>query len=326
MGRYLEQGRVLHGALCLRMEDLHRCFPLMELILEELVVFLVLDLRLVARPERLHGVQRARLDLLDLLRALDLLAILVFRRLLELEVHLDRVAHIVRILLDEALDLVVVREIIIGIAAVEAFLQLDRDGRAAALALALLDRIAAITGRLPARSLLLAGLARLDGHLFADHECRVETDTELTDELLVIDRGIILLRLLQLLEECLRAGLRNRADVVYDFLTAHADAVILDCQRMSILVRYQVDLECLIIAQDIGIGQALEMDLVDRIRCVRDELPQEDLVIRIDGVDHQVQQLLGFGLEFMFLFGHNLCYLSSWYIFALSLALISCEC
>ena len=45
-----EQRRVLDRAFRLRVEDLHRVFPLVELILQELVVFLGLDIALVLRP------------------------------------------------------------------------------------------------------------------------------------------------------------------------------------------------------------------------------------------------------------------------------------
>ena len=53
-GRDLEERRILHRALRLRVENLHRSFPLVELIAEEIVVLLGFDLRLRTRPERLH--------------------------------------------------------------------------------------------------------------------------------------------------------------------------------------------------------------------------------------------------------------------------------
>ena len=102
-GRDLEERRILHRALRLRVENLHRSFPLVELIAEEIVVLLGFDLRLRTRPERLHRVQRAQLRLLDLLRTLDDFALIVARHLLCRHVHADRIAHVVGVLLYEAL-------------------------------------------------------------------------------------------------------------------------------------------------------------------------------------------------------------------------------
>ena len=46
-----------------------------------------------------------------------------------------------------------------------------------------------------------------------------------------------------------------------------------------------------------GVGQRLEAQLVAGVGGVRDQLAQEDLLVAVQGVDHQVQQLLDFGLE-----------------------------
>ena len=185
MRRDGQECRILDRAFGLRVEDLHRVLPLVELMLEELVVLFFLDIRLVLRPERLHGVQRARLDLFDLIGALDLLAFLVLRRLLESEVHLDWVADVVAVLLDEALELIIVREVLLCLLAAELLLEVQRDGRAALIELALLNRVGAVGCGLPLPGLLLACLARHDRHVVGHHEGRVEADTELADHLFV---------------------------------------------------------------------------------------------------------------------------------------------
>ena len=240
-----------------------------------------------------------------ILSAPSILAVLVLRCLLEGEVHLDRVADVVAVLLDEALELVVVREVLLGFLAAERILEVQRDGRAALRLLALLNGVGAVCIRLPLPGLLLACLARHDRHMVRDHEGRVEADAELADHLFVRQVLVLLFRLLELLKESLRAGLRDRADVLDELITVHADAVVGDCQRVLLCIRRQEDLEGLIAFEQAAVCQALEMRFIDCIRCIGDELAQEDLVIRVDGMDHEVEQLLCLRLEFMCFFCHG---------------------
>ena len=115
-------------------------------------------------------------------------------------------------------------------------------------------------------------------------------------------------------EEGLRAGLRNRADVLDELFAVHADAVIGNRQRVLLGIRRQEDLEILIAFEQAAVRQALEMGLVDCIGCIGDELAQEDLVIRVDGVNHEVQQLFRLRLEFMCFFCHGNLPLFIWKI------------
>ena len=128
-GRDLEERRILHRALRLRVENLHRSFPLVELIAEEIVVLLGFDLRLRTRPERLHRVQRAQLRLLDLLRTLDDFSLIVARHLLCRHVHADRIAHVVGVLLYEALEHERIR--VVRLALRELLCEVDRHRRTA---------------------------------------------------------------------------------------------------------------------------------------------------------------------------------------------------
>ena len=43
----------------------------------------------------------------------------------------------------------------------------------------------------------------------------------------------------------------------------------------------------------------LEIELVDRIRGVRDKFAQEDLTIRVDRVDHEIEQFLALSFELL---------------------------
>ncbi len=54
-----------------------------------------------------------------------------------------------------------------------------------------------------------------------------------------------------------------------------------------------------------GMDQALQAQLVQGVGRVREELSEEDVLVGIDRVDDQVQQLAGFGLEFVGFDGHE---------------------
>ena len=47
-----------------------------------------------------------------------------------------------------------------------------------------------------------------------------------------------------------------------------------------------------------GVGEGLEAQLLAGVRGVRDQLAQEDLLVRVQRVNHEPQYLLGLGLEF----------------------------
>ena len=56
LARDEEQCRVIDGPFDAVVEDFHRFFPFVELMLEEFLIFFRFDIRFIARPQRLHGV------------------------------------------------------------------------------------------------------------------------------------------------------------------------------------------------------------------------------------------------------------------------------
>ena len=58
-----------------------------------------------------------------------------------------------------------------------------------------------------------------------------------------------------------------------------------------------MDFQVVLRDADGRVGQALEVALVAGVRCVGDQLTQEDLTVCIDRIDHQVKQLFALGLE-----------------------------
>src|SRR5206468_11535569 len=99
------------------------------------------------------------------------------------------------------------------------------------------------------------------------------------------------------LEELARPGLGDGADIVHDFLTRHADAVVRYREGPRLLVVGDADLEVGVRAVQGVSGKRLEAQLVGSVGGVRNELPQEDLLVAVQGVDHEVEELLDLRLE-----------------------------
>src|SRR6185312_2098812 len=98
-------------------------------------------------------------------------------------------------------------------------------------------------------------------------------------------------------EEFARARARDRADVRHHLLARHADAVVGDADRARRRVHRDADAQVRIRLVQRVVRERLEAQLVGRIRGVRDELAQEDLLVAVQGVHHQLEQLPHLGLE-----------------------------
>jgi hypothetical protein len=137
-----------------------------------------------------------------------------------------------------------------------------------------------------------AGAAGGERDPVGDDEAGIEADAELADEL-----GILLLVAGELAEELLGAGLGDGADVLDHLLAAHADAVVADGDGLGILVHADLDLQFGILLEQGRVGQGLEAQLVGGIAGVGNQFPEEDFLVAVEGMDHQVKQLLHLGLE-----------------------------
>ena len=127
-------------------------------------------------------------------------------------------------------------------------------------------------------------------HLVCHEVCRVETHTELTDHR-DVSAG------LERLHEGLRAGLGDRAEVVDEVGLGHADAAVDEGQRLGLLVGLDLDEEVLLGVQLARVGQRLVADLVEGVAAVGDQLPEEDLLVGVEGVDDERHELRDLGLE-----------------------------
>ena len=247
-----------------------------EVVRERLVeglVLLVLDLALRPRPQRGGMVDRLELA--------GRLAVLLDRQP-------DRERDMVGIALDQLAQAPAVEEFAFVV------LEVQGHGRAAARLVDGFERVVAASARFPAHAFARgrARLARDEGDAVGDDERGIEADAELADQLRVL-AGVTRQRF----EETTRARARDRADVLDHLVAAHADAVVADGQRARVLVPGHLDAKLGIVGGQRGIRQRGEAQLVARIRRIRDEFAQEDLLVRVERVRDEMQDLRDLGLE-----------------------------
>merc|ERR1719487_1089894 len=301
----------LHGEVL----DRQVLLPIIRERLVEGAVLLLRHLLRLAHPDRLllvHQVPLVRhllhllllllllrlvlLDLLDLglVAVLALLVVVVVVVVVVVDLLVDgllgpqrdRVVDELRVLLHQVLEaaLLEVLELVL--------LEVARDLRAAPerLAVGVLPHGERAAGRRLPDVLLVLVVLRRDDHAVGDEVRRVEADAELADH---VDVGARLHRL----HERLGARLRDGAEVGDHLGLRHADARVDDRQRVVRLVRHQADEELGVRVEHRLVGERLVADLVERVRRVRDELAQEDLLVRVEGVDDERHQLVDLRLE-----------------------------
>ena len=196
----IEQGGIADVSLNIVVKVLLRILPVRERVLVKLFVVFLTDLVFVFLPERNHGVERFLFHGID--------GFLVIRGIGNgfFDIHLDRITHIIAVLLYKVADRPLLEEFrvvfLFGI-----ILELQGDLCAGAFLFRLGNRISVLAGRYPAECLIAAGRPCFNGHFFRDHECAVEADAELADN---VDLGSVFLKRFT---EFGRAGTRNCSEV-----------------------------------------------------------------------------------------------------------------
>ena len=267
LGGQVEQGLELGRAFGAVMDLREGVGVVVADVFVELVVLLFRHVAGGLLPDGLHGVEGLFLGRGDLFIAL------VFTLLGAGDVHDNGEADVVGVLTHDAPDFVFLEE------RVHVLAQVEGDIRAAFGAVALFEGVGAGARRGPQHGRRIgSGALGDDGDLVGGHEGGVEADPELADELGV--GGLLVL--LKLLEEAARPGVGDGADVGFDLLGGHADTVVADGEGAGLLVGRDLDLPGLVFADQLLVGQRLKLDAIDRIRCVRDQLAQEDLLLRIE--------------------------------------------
>ncbi len=234
----------------------------------ELHVVLLLQLGRLAGPQRL--------DLVDdvVLVGVDIFAVLPFLFLAED----DRNRHELAVLVQKLLDLTL-RAVVLGGLVVK--VKCDDGASLSLVARPHLElRIAFAGPDDPARSLFPG--KRLDSHFLRDHEGRVESQAEMAYDVLI----------LVLLEELTGGRERDLIDVPVDFLIGHTDTGINDPQRLGLLVKLDAHLKLTKLALEVSVrGDGLH--LLRSVHSVRDQLPKENLVIRIEELLDDREYVLG---------------------------------
>ena len=77
-------------------------------------------------------------------------------------------------------------------------------------------------------------------------------------------------------------------EVMLQLLLAHADTVVADGEQPGLGVGVDGDAEVLPLEPHVFVRQGPVAQLVDGIAGVGDNFPQKDLLVGVDGVDHQV--------------------------------------
>ena len=305
VGRDIEHGLVLHRALGGHVHHAQGILPVAVLLLIKLVVLLRRDLALGPLPQGDHGVEG--LPLVEVLPlGLVVVAGVLGAGLLAglVHEHDDGVVDVVGVFFDQ-LGQAVLLQVLVVVVVLGVLLDVEHDVGASALLPAGGEGVPvrAVGGPLP--RLVGAVGPGGDGDVVGHHEGGVEAHAELAD-----DVGGVLGQLLLELEG---AAAGDGAQVLLQLLLRHADAIVGDGQGAGNLVGGEGNFEVGAVQPHLIVGEGLVGQLVHRVAGVGDQLPQEDLLVGVDGVDHQIQQPLGLGLE-LFLCHDNASCISNGFV------------
>ena len=290
----------LSRPLGLEVDRLERLAPFVGEVSEELGVFLGSDLVLRTQPKRLHGVEHRHLRAVRQGFLLERVP-----RAEQSRLDLDRILDEVGVAPHQAAQHPRVTEVLVVRVVRVAGLEVQADARAQGCVRNVLDRVLARSPRSPARPHALAGTPGLDRDLVRDHEARIETDPELPDQFGHL-RGVRSIAAARHFEEAPSSRTCDRAQARNQLLAAHADSVVDHVQDSLGRLGLQPDGRPVSVRQELRARQGLEAQLVERVGGVRDQLAQEDLLVRVQRVDHEVQQFLDLGLEGERLLGGHL--------------------
>ena len=168
-----------------------------------------------------------------------------------------------------------------------------------------LDGISPVRCRFPLPAFFFTGLTGHQRYLIRYHKSGIKADTELSDQVLIhcIFRGAVLSSsisggLFGLFRQLIRfgqpgqkfsgPGLGDSADIFDDFLFVHTYARICNGQGMFFRVRGQTDFKFFFAFQQFRIGQRRKAQFIHSIAGIGNQLPQKNLMIGIDGMNHQI--------------------------------------
>ncbi len=112
-------------------------------------------------------------------------------------------------------------------------------------------------------------------HLVRHHERRIETKTEMSDDLILI--GLILI----FLNKVRSAGKSNLVDILLHLVRSHTDTIIDKLERLFLRIHDHLNLRLITVRQGIFTHHVQFLQLRDRITSVGDQLPEEDIMVGI---------------------------------------------
>ena len=142
-------------------------------------------------------------------------------------------------------------------------------------------------------------LARVHLHTIGHDKRRVEAHTELANQL-----RILFLVATQALQKGRRARFGDGAEVLDHLIPVHANAVVADRDGVGVLVDVDTDRVIALPFQQAVVGKRRKPELVDCVRGIGNQLTQENLLVAVQRMNHQVQQLAGLGLKTKRFFFH----------------------
>ena len=202
--------------------------------------------------------------------------------------HDDRQADVVGIPLNDRAQPRPIQQVVLALP------QMEHDCSAPGRHLGRLQRVRAPAVGLPADP-FAGGQSRPAGgqlHPVGHDERRVETHAELPDQ-----RCVLPLVAGQRVQEIAGARLGDRADVLDHLGPAHADAIVRHGDRAGAGVVADPDPQLALVVGGFGPGHRFQAQPVDGVRGVGDQFPQEDLLVAVQRVHHQIKDLDDLGLE-----------------------------
>ena len=207
--------------------------------------------------------------------------------------HLNGVANIVGVFADQFRELVLLQKHRI-IFALGVFLDVHDNVGTHAVALSFGNGISVHTGGFPLPSLFFAVLFGRHSDGIRHHERRIKAHAELANNVHIL---VLFILFGHFLAETVRTGRGDHAQIVFQVLLAHTDAVVGDRQGPRFGIGFDLDLEVAPVHPHFVIGQRQIAQFILGIAGVGDQLPQENFLVGVDRVDHQIQQTLGFGFK-----------------------------
>ncbi len=85
--------------------------------------------------------------------------------------------------------------------------------------------------------------------------------------------------------------------MVRQLLARHPEAIILNGEGAGLVIGGDVDFQGQLFVVDGGTGQLMVAQFFERVTGIGDQFPDEDLLVRVERVNDDIQQLPGFRLE-----------------------------